>query len=115
MASRISTEISEPENLSRSSCIPFGFFSNYFKVVFANIIRIVFYKVGKLGNPRSFIWQRNVNPPLEPPANGWIERPRQISSSKHQHSLRLIANAVHLHQKLRLDSPTRLIFAFGPE
>lgn len=115
MASRMRTEISEPEKLSYLCILPFGLFGKDLEIVFSNIVGVVFNEVGQLCNPRPQIRQRNIYPPFKPPPHRRIQSPRQIGRPQHQNPLRLIPNTVHLHQKLCFDPPTRLILPFSPE
>lgn len=59
------------------------------------------------------VGQADMDAALEAAADGSVELPGDIGSAQDEHAARILADAIHLHQQLRLDAPRGFRLAFA--
>lgn len=93
--------------------ITFGGFTQFFIILFCQIIRGLPYSDFKLDYSCVNIWKRNVYSLLKSSSNSRIQFPRNIACAKYQNTIIIITHTLHLHQELSLDSPRCFILSLA--
>lgn len=102
-------ETSDPENLSQAR-VPVDPLGEVDDVLVFEIVLLLGQGVLEHVVSGVFFGKRDVYSLLEPSAHGRVEAPRVVGGAEHEDLAFLVADTLHLHEELGLDSPAGLVF-----